>query len=147
MNKKIFILTAILILNSVPAFANCGMCPVDGKAGKAGGDWAEQKAVSMAETLDLNEEQASQLKTILTEKKEKKNAAMENMHAQMQTIQDEYAALLKAILTPEQQQKLDALHEDKESMKGHGHGSQHPPMGIPGHRADLKEAPAEAVGK
>jgi len=70
MKKTAFLLTATVLLSTTLAMAHCGMCGL-GKSGEISDNWVEKKVANMTENLGLSEDQAAQVKALMTEKMEK----------------------------------------------------------------------------
>lgn len=117
--KRIFMfLIAALFLAAGTSYAGCGVCET-GKGSKSG-DMVEKKMGKMTEALGLTDEQASEVKALMSEKMAKKEAVRAEAHEKKYAIHEEYSGKIRALLNEEQQVKFDAMKAKKGSQKGSG---------------------------
>lgn len=121
MKKIIYFLTAAFVLSTAPAFAHCGMCPMSMKG--SSDDYVSKKVEKLTAELNLSDDQAAQIKTLITEKVEKKKAIKEDKMNKIEALQEEYSGKISAVLDDEQKAKYETLKADwgKDKMKMHGH--------------------------
>lgn len=111
MNTKTVISSIALALTmSAGAFA---MHHEDGERGLGDGKRLEK----MAQQLDLNDEQKSQVAQIMKAQGEKRKAMMEAHKAQRDAMQADMRSQLSGVLTPEQMQKLDNMREERNERR------------------------------
>ncbi len=136
MKKFIFVLVALVMLTTAPAFAHCGKCGIGDEKGheKGGmkgemtdaskGEMADKRIKKLTKQLDLSPEQAKQVEALMDTKMEKKKAIHEEVEKKMEAIREEYKAGLKSILTPEQLVKYESLKDEKGNMRKHHKSSR-----------------------
>ncbi len=129
MKKVLLMLVAVMFMSASVAQAHCGTCGVGDKGSAKGAmkeaaeDWADKKLKKMTSKLGLTEEQASQLKSLMMEKKEQKAEVKAEMHDRLDAIQKDYDSKVEALLDDEQVKKYqDMMGHDKH---GHDHGHDH----------------------
>ena len=111
MNTKTVISSIALALTmSAGAFA---MHHEDGERRLGDGKRLEK----MAQQLDLNDEQKSQVAQIMKTQGEKRKAMMEAHKAQRDAMQADMRSQLSGVLTPEQMQKLDNMREERDELR------------------------------
>lgn len=71
----------------------------------------------MAQQLDLNDEQKSQVAQIMKAQGAKRKAMMEAHKAQRDAMQADMRSQLSGVLTPEQMQKLDNMREERDELR------------------------------
>src|SRR3989338_7907298 len=127
MKKLILFTAAVFLFMAAPGFAEGDKGYH--KKGFAKGETPEKRIEKMTKDLWLSQDQAAQLKALMTTKMEKKRALHEETKTKMQAIQDEYNASLKSLLTPEQLKKYEARKEEKKEMfKNKRRGRMHERM-------------------
>lgn len=111
MNTKTVISSIALALTmSAGAFA---MHHEDGERRLGDGKRLEK----MAQQLDLNDEQKSQVAQIMKAQGAKRKAMMEAHKAQRDAMQADMRSQLSGVLTPEQMQKFDNMREERDELR------------------------------
>ncbi|MBN1870406.1 MAG: hypothetical protein JW847_07530 [Candidatus Omnitrophica bacterium] len=110
--KRVILLTVALLFAATMAYAECSNCK--GAKAKMNEGSVQEKAAKMTERLGLTQEQADEVKALITEKAEKKKAVMEECRAKKESIAEEYSAKIKALLTDDQKVKYDEWKAEKE---------------------------------
>ena len=109
MNKKLVLLTAILMVSAGPAFADCGACALKKDKGAKcliTEEWKKNKVAKMTETLGLSADQVTQVEALLTEKVEKKKA-----------IREEYKTKFLNPYVAAKQGRVDLIIDPKDTRK------------------------------
>jgi len=119
MKKVIYLAIAVFLLSTIPAMVYA--CP--GMDSMSIEEKTEKKMVKLTDKLGLTEEQAAQIKVLVTEKLTKKKAIWDAKIAEIKVVKEEYSAKIQAVLTDEQKTKYDEMKKEwkKGSMKGSGH--------------------------
>jgi|GEM_PF-1869139 len=111
MNTKTVISSMALALTlSAGAFA---MSHEDGERRPGDGKRLEK----MAQHLDLNDQQKSQVAQIMKAQGEKRKVMMETHKAQRDAMQADMRSQLSGVLTPEQMQKLGNMREERDERR------------------------------
>jgi len=127
MKKAIYLVIAVFLVIAVPAMVHA--CP--GMDSMSIEDKVSKKMEKLTKKLALTEEQAAEIKTLVTEKLTKKKAIWEAKIAEIKTVKEGYSAKIQAVLTDEQKTKYDEMKQEwskgsmKGSMKGSKKGSGH----------------------
>ena len=123
MKKAIYLAVAVLLMSTVSTMVYaCG-----GMGSMSIEEKTEKKMKMLTNKLELTEEQAVQIKVLVTEKLTKKKAIWEAKMAEIKAVKEEYSAKIQVVLTDEQKVKYEEMKKEwhKGSMKGSMKGSGH----------------------
>ncbi|MBN1585927.1 MAG: periplasmic heavy metal sensor [Candidatus Omnitrophica bacterium] len=84
----------------------------------------QQRLEHFSRALNLNEQQATQLQTILNSKREQFRGLREQMKPQMEALREKTNVEILSMLNPEQQEKykaLEAARQDHQARRGNRH--------------------------
>jgi len=114
MKKTLFILAALSLVLSAPAYA----MHHEEKTPEQQAEYIQKKVEKMSGKLDLSAEQRTQYEAILKTKMEKKTALKKTMKAEKEKISEEYRAKVKGILSVDQTAKFDNMMAKYEKKMG-----------------------------
>lgn len=115
-------LVAAFALGAVAGGFGLRAVQLDGVNSLMRGPTPEARKKFMAEVfrrrLDLNDEQAEQVKKVFEDHEAERREAFEQCRPQHEAIKDKISAKIDAILTPEQREKHRQLREDMDKRHG-----------------------------